>query len=111
MELNGVNQHVMLCNGKSCTKNGADEVTEAIRNEIKSLGLAQKIHTTKTLCNGQCKRGPTVIAYPEGVWYKHMTADSGRQLVQRLQKEEQLDEHISYTHNGTSFHPYNDQGE
>ncbi|WP_408011491.1 (2Fe-2S) ferredoxin domain-containing protein [Pseudalkalibacillus sp. A8] len=101
--MNGAEKHILLCNGKSCTKNGAEDVTNAIREEIKALGLTKTIHTTKTLCNGQCKRGPTVITYPDGVWYQYMTSESGKELVQRLLKGEHLESHISLSHNGRNF--------
>jgi hypothetical protein len=31
MNLDGVSKHLLICNGKTCTKNGAEEVTETIR--------------------------------------------------------------------------------
>lgn len=104
MEISGVRQHVLLCNGRSCTRKGAEEVTNAIRDEIKGLGLSQTIHTTKTLCNGQCKRGPTVIVYPDGVWYQHMTPESGKRLIRHLQKGEHLNDNISYCYDGECFY-------
>lgn len=51
MELSGVSKHVLLCNGASCMKKGAEEISNAVRKEIKDRGLSNKIHTTKTLCN------------------------------------------------------------
>lgn len=102
MEIAGVRQHVMLCNGKSCTRKGAEEVTKAIRDEINTLGLTRTVHTTKTLC-GQCKRGPTVIVYPDGVWYQRMTPELGRKLIHHLQRRERLTDNMSYCHDGKCF--------
>ncbi|CAN7266259.1 (2Fe-2S) ferredoxin domain-containing protein [Peribacillus frigoritolerans] len=48
MNLDGVSKHLLICNGKTCTKNGAEEVTETIREELKNLELQKEIHTTKT---------------------------------------------------------------
>lgn len=103
MELSGVSKHVLLCNGASCTKKGAEEVTNAIRQEIKDQGLVKEIHTTKTLCNGRCKEGPTVVVYPDGDWYKEMTPDKGHQLIERIRVNQKLEEALSYTYNGKSF--------
>ncbi|GGB55654.1 (2Fe-2S) ferredoxin domain-containing protein [Fictibacillus barbaricus] len=103
MELSGVSKHVLLCNGASCTKKGAEEVTNAIRQEIKDQGLLKEIHTTKTLCNGRCKEGPTVIVYPDGDWYKEMTPEKGQQLIEKLKSNQKLKDSLSYTFNGHSF--------
>jgi (2Fe-2S) ferredoxin len=103
MELSGVSKHVLLCNGASCTKKGSEEVTNAIRQDIKDQGLLKKIHTTKTLCNGRCKEGPTVIVYPDGDWYKEMTPEKGLQLIEKLKSNQKLKDSLSYTFNGHSF--------
>ncbi|HWO96270.1 MAG TPA: (2Fe-2S) ferredoxin domain-containing protein [Bacillus sp. (in: firmicutes)] len=77
-------KQLFLCNGKSCIRNGAEGVTEAIRDEIRQLNVEHDIRTTKTMCNGKCKEGPIVIVYPDNVWYGEMTQDDGRKLVQKM---------------------------
>ncbi|MFD1396130.1 ferredoxin [Kroppenstedtia eburnea] len=84
MELTGMKVHFLLCNGASCTRNGAEEVTKAIRQEIQHLDLGREVHTTKTLCNGRCKHGPIVVQYPAGEWYQQMDAGRGKELVRKL---------------------------
>ncbi|GGA57373.1 MAG: (2Fe-2S) ferredoxin domain-containing protein [Firmicutes bacterium] len=84
MELTGVKVHLLLCNGASCTRNGAEEVTKAIRQEIQHLDLGKEVHTTKTFCNGRCKYGPIVVKYPAGEWYQQMDAGRGKELVRKL---------------------------
>jgi hypothetical protein len=32
-------RHLFLCNGSSCSENGAAEVTQTLRDEIRALGL------------------------------------------------------------------------
>ena len=68
----GMRTHLFLCNGGSCKLKGAEESTEAIRNDIHAQGLQDEIHTTKTLCNGRCSDGPVVIAQPENIWFKEI---------------------------------------
>lgn len=86
MDVENITTHLFLCHGKSCTKNGADEVTQAIRVTINECKLTDTIHTTKTLCNGQCSSGPIVISYPQGNWYGKMTSDVGKELICSIQK-------------------------
>ncbi|MFC3882169.1 ferredoxin [Bacillus songklensis] len=74
-------KHILLCNGKSCIRNGADEVTKAIRDEIHRQQASRDIHTTKTLCNGRCEEGPIIIVYPDDGWYGEMTGEEGRNMI------------------------------
>ncbi|MBN8200042.1 (2Fe-2S) ferredoxin domain-containing protein [Bacillus sp. NTK034] len=104
MNLDGVSKHLLICNGKTCTKNGAEEVTEAIRGDLKKLDLHNEIHTTKTLCNGQCKHGPIVVLYPQGTWYKEMNKTKIEELILQLKEERKnnLGSELYY-HDGKTF--------
>ncbi|MDQ0243452.1 (2Fe-2S) ferredoxin [Bacillus fengqiuensis] len=77
-------KQLFLCSGKSCIRNGAEDVTKSIRDEIRQSNAGHDIHTTKTLCNGKCKEGPIVIVYPDDVWYGEMAEDEGRKLIQAM---------------------------
>ncbi|MEN0053084.1 MAG: (2Fe-2S) ferredoxin domain-containing protein [Mucilaginibacter sp.] len=80
-DLTQVSRHLFLCNGGSCKNLGAEESTAAIRAAINDCGLADKIHTTKTLCNGRCKDGPVVIAQPDGIWFKQVSKEKAAEFV------------------------------
>lgn len=92
--------HLLICNGGSCMAKQADEVTRAIRDELASLGADRRIHTTRTRCNGRCADACVVIAYPDGIWYKGITPELGKELVRRHLSGDRLDEHIVYSFDG-----------
>ncbi|WP_017727721.1 (2Fe-2S) ferredoxin domain-containing protein [Halalkalibacterium ligniniphilum] len=95
--LTGTQKHMLICNGSSCMRKGGEEVTVAIRDEIKNLGLDEAIHTTRTRCNGRCKDACVVIVYPEGTWYKAIDPEIGRKIVNNyLSVEEDLKNYVSY---------------
>lgn len=107
MNLDGVSKHLLICNGKTCMKNGAEEVTDAIRGELKNLDLQKEIHTTKTLCNGQCKYGPIAVLYPQGIWYKEMNKTKSKELIHQLNEEGNLNLGSElYYHDGKTFKNY-----
>lgn len=85
--LEGMHTHLFMCNGSSCNRKDAENITLAIRDEIATLQLDEQIHTTRTRCNGRCKDAPVVIAYPQGNWYCVPTEEHARALVQDLQHE------------------------
>ncbi|WP_027409807.1 (2Fe-2S) ferredoxin domain-containing protein [Anoxybacteroides tepidamans] len=95
--LTGTRHHVLICNGGSCMRKGGEEVTSAIREEIARLELDCDVHTTRTRCNGRCEDACVVIVYPEGIWYKSITPERGKKLVQQhLMNGEPLEEAITY---------------
>ncbi|QMV44742.1 (2Fe-2S) ferredoxin domain-containing protein [Cohnella cholangitidis] len=100
-DLQGLQTHLLICNGESCMLRQGEEVTIAIREEIARLGADRFIHTTRTRCNGRCVDACVVIAYPEGSWYKDMTPESGKELIQNLIEGKKLESRLIY-----SFGPY-----
>lgn len=79
--LQGLKRHILICNGSTCMKVGAEEVTTAIREEIERLQLDEQIHTTRTRCNGRCKDKCVVISYPDATWYNVPDEAVAKQVV------------------------------
>ncbi|MNW32054.1 Ferredoxin, 2Fe-2S [compost metagenome] len=96
--LEGTRSHLFICNGVSCMRAGADEVTDEIRAEIARQGAEQTVHTTRTRCNGRCNDACVVIAYPEGIWYREVTPEIGKELVQQHLSGSYLGSHAVYTY-------------
>lgn len=98
--LQGMQKHLLICNGSTCMGAGAEEVTLAIRDEIAKNQLDEMIHTSRTRCNGRCRDKCVVISYPEGKWYSVPEEQVGRDIV-----NDEVDEaHVIYsmTENGLS---------
>ena len=78
----GPKHHVFICMNQrppghprgSCGDSGAGSVFEAMMGELEKRDLFGKIQVTGTFCMGPCDQGPTVVVYPEGVWYKGVTS-------------------------------------
>ena len=103
MDLHGVGHHLLLCNGKSCIRNGAEVVTKAIRKDIHDQNLSDTIHTTKTFCNGQCKHGPIVVLYPSGYWCRTMTPTLGKALVKSIGAQCPIKQSLLYSYTLKEF--------
>lgn len=98
-------RHLFLCNGSSCAENGAAEVTQTLRDEIRALSLDNQIHTTKTMCNGRCDDGPIVIVQPDGIWYKHVGKKTAKQIAyQHLKNDRVLNEFVLYRWGDEELH-------
>lgn len=79
--LSQMERHIMICNGATCMRAGAEDVTGQIRDEIRIHRLDEKIHTSRTRCNGRCKDKCVVIDYPKGTWYSVQDEDVARAVV------------------------------
>ncbi|MBU8906199.1 (2Fe-2S) ferredoxin domain-containing protein [Desertibacillus haloalkaliphilus] len=95
--------HLLICNGSSCKKEGAEELTQSIRDEIMAKDLDSYIHTSRTLCNGRCQDKCVLISYPDGHWYKEMTSDDAPRFIDSLMNGNTIADRISHTYNGKGF--------
>jgi (2Fe-2S) ferredoxin len=80
-----VRKHVLVCTNADCADRGGLGVLEEIRRGVKRAGVQRDVRVTKTSCMGRCGEGPTVVVYPDGVWYRGVRAGDAREIV---------DEHI-----------------
>ncbi len=101
--MNQKKTHFILCNGKSCTRKGAEALTVSLRMTITEAELSGLLYTTKSLCNGQCKHGPIVIAYPRGDWYGSMTPQLAKKLVQAEEKYDRFTNNLLYQYKNGRF--------
>lgn len=56
-----------------CNPDGSDALRNAFQAEIKKRGLGPLVRASKAGCLEQCELGPTVVIYPQDVWYGHVT--------------------------------------
>jgi len=79
---------LFICNGGSCTKKNAEEVTQAVRTCIKEMGLDDEYHTVRTRCIGRCDDAPVIMLSPDNVWLKNIDHTQCDLLLHALQKNE-----------------------
>lgn len=69
--------HVFFCTNEraighprgSCCAKGALELRTYMKERARAMGL-EKIRVNAAGCLDRCELGPTVVIYPEGVWYR-----------------------------------------
>jgi (2Fe-2S) ferredoxin len=52
-----------------------------MKDTIKDVEKDDEILLTRTSCTGQCGKGPIVIVYPKGVWYREVTPKIGVKII------------------------------
>src|SRR3989304_201254 len=53
----------------SCGGKGSEAIRGALKEELKRRGLQGPVRANTAGCLDACAYGPTVVVYPEGVWY------------------------------------------
>ena len=74
--------HLMICAGTSCVLNGSLDMRDALVEEIQKKGLQDEAFVGITGCNGFCAAGPLMIAYPDEVFYQHVTVKDVPEFVE-----------------------------
>ena len=65
----------------SCTTDGKSELHTQLKDAVKAAGLATRIRANKAGCLDQCEHGPTIVVYPEAVWYGNVTVADVPEIV------------------------------
>lgn len=83
-------KHVFICLNERpaghpsgcCKSKGSEEILNLMKEEIKKRGLNKKIRVNKAGCLDQCSKGVSMVVYPEGVWYGHVTKNDVPELIE-----------------------------
>ncbi len=54
----------------------------ALQQAAKAAGLGATVRINKSGCLDQCEHGPTVVVYPEAVWYGNVKPEDAAAIVQ-----------------------------
>jgi len=75
-------KHIFICTNTRpegnprgcCCPTGKGELQMVFKAKLKQRGISNsKVRANKAGCLDQCEVGPTVVVYPEAVWYGHVT--------------------------------------
>ena len=83
--------HVFVCTNRrppddprgSCGCKGSEDVRAAFKDELKRRGLKGVARANAAGCLDACAFGPTVVVYPDGVWYGGVTPADVPEIIER----------------------------
>ena len=83
-------RHVFMCVNErpeghergSCARKGSEKLRNYMKARAKELGLT-RVRINASGCLDRCELGPTMVIYPEGVWYRCRTAADIDEVLER----------------------------
>ncbi len=83
-------RHVFVCLQKkppgmpSCGSQGSEQIFMKFQEAVMSNpDLMTKMAVTPTGCLGPCMFGPTVVVYPDAVWYGRVTPNDVQEIIEK----------------------------
>ena len=65
-----------------CKSRGADKLRNYMKARAKELCL-DDLRINQSGCLDRCELGPTLVIYPEGIWYTMQSIEDAEEIVQR----------------------------
>lgn len=83
-------KHIFVCANQRppghprgcCDPTGSAELQRAFKMQLAQSGIGAEVRANKAGCLDQCEHGPTVVIYPEGIWYGRVTVADVEEIVQ-----------------------------
>ena len=83
-------RHVFVCINERvpghprgcCSAKGSVSIREALKARCKLEGLGARVRINKSACLDQCEHGPTIVVYPDAVWYGFVKMEDVEEIVQ-----------------------------
>lgn len=82
--------HIFVCcNRRSdghprgcCDPDGSEQLRNLFKSEVKNRGLNPDVRANKAGCLDQCELGPTVVIYPQEIWYGNVQPEDVPRIVE-----------------------------
>jgi len=82
--------HIFCCTNRrpdghkrgSCAASGSEALRNYMKGQAKELGLEPNVRINSAGCLERCELGPTMVIYPEGVWYTFQTKEDIDEILQ-----------------------------
>lgn len=66
-----------------CAEKGSEDIRALFKQGLKARGLNRIVRANAAGCLDACATGPTVIIYPEGVWYAGVRPEDVEEIIER----------------------------
>jgi len=83
-------KHIFICGNQrptdhprgSCDPTASGDLQRAFKASLAQTSVGCTVRANKAGCLDQCEHGPTVVVYPDAVWYGNVSAADVDEIVQ-----------------------------
>ena len=65
-----------------CDPTAQEQLQLAFKQKLTVFGFKNRVRANKSGCLDQCEHGPTVVVYPDAVWYGRVTAADVDEIIE-----------------------------
>ncbi len=65
-----------------CAAKGSEALRDFFKEEVAKRGLKGSVRANTAGCLNACAMGPSVVVYPEGVWYRVKTTEDAIEIIE-----------------------------
>jgi len=84
-------RHIFICTNQrpaenprgSCNSDGSGDLHQLFKTRLAQRGIKGTVRANKAGCLDQCEHGPTVVVYPEAVWYGGVRSADVDEIIER----------------------------
>ena len=81
--------HVFCCTNRradghprgSCAARGSEPLRDYLKQKARAAGI-EDVRINAAGCLDRCELGPTMVIYPEGVWYRYETREDVDEILE-----------------------------
>jgi (2Fe-2S) ferredoxin len=82
--------HIFICCNRRepgnsrgcCNPDGSDALRNRFKTELKKRNLGPLVRANQAGCLDQCELGPTVVIYPQAIWYGGVKPDDVPRIIE-----------------------------
>lgn len=94
-------KHIFICTNlrekdpaSSCQPKGGVDVQKRFKERLKEMGLAHEVRANQSGCLDACKHGVSLVIYPQGLWYGHVTVNDVDEIIEKSIKGDAVIERL-----------------
>ncbi len=89
MKKAGFKRHVFVCLNERaddhprgcCKRRGSEDVFKTLKEGAAKAGLNDDVRINRAGCMEHCEYGPSVVIYPEAIWYHVPTVEDAEEIL------------------------------
>lgn len=95
-------KHIFICNNQRkpddprgcCSARGSLDILDYAKGRVRELGLKGKVRVNKAGCLDACEYGPSLVVYPDDVWYSPKTPEDMEEILQEHIQNDRIVERL-----------------